>query len=527
MSLHAAAQHLADKGRGTDTTLVHMSPREVQGLQALAKAQGGSLTVNPHTGMVEAGFLEQALPIVAAAAATYFTAGAAAPALSAALGSTMAGGILAGAGAGALIGGGSAALQGKDAGQGALYGGIGGAISGGTGAYADTGVDKMFTAGAQTPGAAVPSAVNPVTAMPQAATDTAVNSAYGPITTPPVTPVAPPPVVPQTGGLTVDEMLAGSGRPELSGQANNFDPYAKLPGEKIGAAATPQTFYQESNPLTKAGLLALPGFGAAAGSKTNMPGGEQYDPNNPMRWKLANNFQGSTPVRPNPYYHASYAGGGMVAMAPGGLAQLQGNMYPQSQQDTTQFAVPSQMPTSAEVVDAGYEPRTNAYTGDAMMMAEGGDVIKKKKQADLTPESNLRKMDPYTATMAGLNNIRHEAYMQNAPTSRSAMNTLGGIPTAAGGGLSSLGEFSDGGRMLKGGGDGMSDSIPATIGNKQPARLADGEFVVPADVVSHLGNGSTDAGAKRLYAMMDKVRQARTGKKKQAPAVNPKRLMPA
>jgi hypothetical protein len=97
----------------------------------------------------------------------------------------------------------------------------------------------------------------------------------------------------------------------------------------------------------------------------------------------------------------------------------------------------------------------------------------------------------------------------------------------ASGGISSLGGYSDGGRMLKGPGDGMSDSIPGVIANKQPARLADGEFVVPADVVSHLGNGSTDAGAKQLYAMMDKVRKARTGKKKQAPAVKANRYMPA
>ena len=74
--------------------------------------------------------------------------------------------------------------------------------------------------------------------------------------------------------------------------------------------------------------------------------------------------------------------------------------------------------------------------------------------------------------------------------------------------------------------DGMSDDIPASIGDSQPARLADGEFVIPADVVSHLGNGSTDAGAKRLYAMMDKVRQARTGRKKQAPQVNFKQGVP-
>jgi hypothetical protein len=90
-----------------------------------------------------------------------------------------------------------------------------------------------------------------------------------------------------------------------------------------------------------------------------------------------------------------------------------------------------------------------------------------------------------------------------------------------------LGGYSDGGRMLKGPGDGMSDDIPGVIGNKQPARLADGEFVVPADVVSHLGNGSTDAGAKRLYAMMDTVRKARTGNKKQGKKIKAEKYLPA
>ena len=77
----------------------------------------------------------------------------------------------------------------------------------------------------------------------------------------------------------------------------------------------------------------------------------------------------------------------------------------------------------------------------------------------------------------------------------------------AGGGH--LGDYSDGGRLLKGPGDGVSDDIPAQIGARQPARLADGEFVVPARIVSELGNGSTDAGAKRLYAMMDRVQNNR------------------
>jgi len=95
------------------------------------------------------------------------------------------------------------------------------------------------------------------------------------------------------------------------------------------------------------------------------------------------------------------------------------------------------------------------------------------------------------------------------------------------GGIADLGSYSDGGRMLKGPGDGMSDNIPATIAGKRPARLADGEFVIPADVVSPLGNGSSDAGAKQLYAMMDKVRKARTGRKAQGREINPRQYMAA
>ena len=83
------------------------------------------------------------------------------------------------------------------------------------------------------------------------------------------------------------------------------------------------------------------------------------------------------------------------------------------------------------------------------------------------------------------------------------------VAKAAGGGISALGGYSDGGRMLKGPGDGVSDSIPATIGGKQPARLADGEFVVPARIVSEIGNGSSEAGARKLYAMMDRIQNAR------------------
>jgi len=104
----------------------------------------------------------------------------------------------------------------------------------------------------------------------------------------------------------------------------------------------------------------------------------------------------------------------------------------------------------------------------------------------------------------------------------------GGIAALAQGGYN-LGSYSDGGRLLRGPGDGVSDSIPATIGKNQPARLADGEFVVPARIVSELGNGSTEAGARKLYAMMDRVQKSRaktTGKNKIAANTRADKYLP-
>ena len=97
-----------------------------------------------------------------------------------------------------------------------------------------------------------------------------------------------------------------------------------------------------------------------------------------------------------------------------------------------------------------------------------------------------------------------------------------GVRMAARGGLMNLAK----GRYLDGATDGMADKIPATIADKQPARLSHGEFVVPADVVSHLGNGNSNAGAERLYDMMDRIRKARTGNTKQGKQINPNKFLP-
>jgi hypothetical protein len=132
----------------------------------------------------------------------------------------------------------------------------------------------------------------------------------------------------------------------------------------------------------------------------------------------------------------------------------------------------------------------------------------------------MRKIDEYAIsigfTRREVDSINDPRIILLAYRAMTAHHAKGGQVSDgyAGGGSPNpynLGSYSDGGRLLKGPGDGVSDSIPATIGRGQPARLADGEFVVPARIVSELGNGSTDAGARALYKMMDRIQ---TGRKK-------------
>jgi hypothetical protein len=97
---------------------------------------------------------------------------------------------------------------------------------------------------------------------------------------------------------------------------------------------------------------------------------------------------------------------------------------------------------------------------------------------------------------------------------------MGGIVGYAEGGQPQIQNY-----YLGGATDGMADQIPATIDNRQPAALSDGEFVIPADVVSHLGNGNSDAGAKNLYSMMERVRKDRTGNPKQGKQIDPNKYL--
>jgi len=244
---------------------------------------------------------------------------------------------------------------------------------------------------------------------------------------------------------------------------NAGDRILKQQADAVAAAkADPNSsWWSKQTPVEKAGF-ATAGAGLLAAMNQKQPGLPVEDTSDDGSYlkRISPNFRAQEPVQPNPYYRARYptyaAEGGIMRLAAGGMPgpveQMsqnmmggQDNMFPLSQQEHTNFATPTQMPASAEVIRSDYDTKTQPYTG--VMMADGG--------------------------------------------------------------IADLGSYSDGGRLLKGPGDGVSDNIPATIGGHQPARLADGEFVVPARIVSELGNGSTDAGAKRLYAMMERVQAKR------------------
>jgi hypothetical protein len=160
-----------------------------------------------------------------------------------------------------------------------------------------------------------------------------------------------------------------------------------------------------------------------------------------------------------------------------------------------------------------YDPQAQKYTAGPSI-SEG------------TPNDN------FLASVARSFGVRQEEqdpalkYTYNPQSRQYQQMASGGISDAG----YNLGGYSDGGRLLRGPGDGVSDSIPAMIGKKQPARLADGEFVVPARIVSELGNGSTEAGARKLYAMMDRIQAARkktVGKDKVAHNSRSSKYLPA
>lgn len=472
MSLEVAAKYLAAHGRGPDDQLVHMSGKEVAGLQAIANAAGGSLTTNPHTGLTEAGFLDDIAPVVIGAGLAYMTGGMSLGAdlagseLLAGLGPEILGGI-GGLSNAAIIGGGmglaGTVLGGGDLGQGLRYGlgGYGGAS----------------LAGLAGPGAPTPTPTEAASSTPGGAQ--AVNTQVAQV----AGPTAPQPAITDFGEGVAPQSFATTSAAGAPGPSY-FDKALGWVGE---------------NPYTTAALVAAPtvlnaikpkGVPSATSNQMIRPHTYTRNAQVPTNMIGANYTPGQdTSERQwfNPYYTAQEpykaADGGIIALAGGGPVEMMSNqaaigantMYPMANMRTSAFATPYQTPQSTNMM--------------ASMAPSGGGTVDQ-----MSGEPNMQ-----------------------------------GTRLAAGG-LSDLGSYSDGGRLLRGPGDGVSDSIPAQIGQHQPARLADGEFVVPARIVSELGNGSTEAGAKQLYKMLDRVQNARgktTGKNKVAHNTNAAKYLPA
>lgn len=170
------------------------------------------------------------------------------------------------------------------------------------------------------------------------------------------------------------------------------------------------------------------------------------------------------------------------------------------------------------------DPRFYAQ-GDAAAQeaAQSAATAETAGLAALAPQQRAPQVNPYAGRMnlEALRSRRREeeeertAGLPQIPQSQGLNMAQGGIANLA-----------KGGRYLAGATDGMSDELPTTIDGKDPAALSHGEFVIPADVVSHLGNGNSEAGAKKLYQMMAKVRKARTGNEKQGKQINPDKFMP-
>jgi hypothetical protein len=588
-----------------------MSPTEVAGLQGLAMSQGGSLTINPHTGLPEAfslgGFFKSLLPMFVGAA----TGGAGMP-------------LWAGIAAGAATG----AATNKDPLMGALTGGLGG--------YGGFGLGQgLFAAGAPAaiPGsAATPGIVGSTGEMgssllnasrgiaPGAASatanaagnaynlaDTAVNTSG--LAAGNVNPaLANLKNVANTSGFTASAGTGATGVDKsFLGGMDRIGPGINQMGTGIKNIATGKEgafdAFKSSfagadgkpiSDLAAYGKIAMPIGGAALGGlepsdiygePINMDEAKKkqaYDPNRSL------NLSGDTGLR-------LYAEGGTIAtggirdlygssdnqnQAPlskdgyglGRLNQL-GNQQSLSQAQTLGYAMggpvsfadggdsnkedalglPSLSPDMSIDPNAGagnsamlqsamgamqpMQGMQGSAAAQGQMPDQNNDSLIAKVTANLKSDPNYQPTNPIEASI--VKQIKGTDPMQQGQPSLQGLGSLtpnqpmapSYAPSVAMGptyfaGMNAPRGMARGG-YLDGAGDGMSDSIPATIEGKQPARLADGEFVIPADVVSHMGNGSSKAGSQRLYSMLDKVRKARTGTKKQGKQIKPEKYMPA
>ena len=510
-------QGIASLGRGQDSMLVHMTPGEVHGLQQLATAYGGSLTINPQTGLPEAGILSALLPL----------------ALGFALGPV---GLGMNPLAAAATVGGVGALSTGSLSKGLTYG---------LGAYGGAGLGgSLAEMGVEQANALVGTETNAAAKLAgDLAYDNALarNKAYRDLLGSEAG-IFHSPYDPRLADAAVVKSQA------IDTAGATFNPPATSPAGQALARGPAQNMYEGVTQLgTKEGLKTLGGklgYAGMAGLAAPL-----------VSSALTPNKFVPQPVKPSTYYNTSYnpprynpttgmydpasygpgssstvyaAQGGAIEYARGGLADF----YPLTgdRPNTGGLGGVAEKPkNSREINDS------NSGAGIYDNKAGNGPYSDSGGIYENTPSDVASLLAKTSATTLARYKTAKNAAMQAAAIAElrkraNAVNDYGADTTsAAQGGLMGLNTYAAGGKLLRGPGDGMSDSIPAVIQGAKPQRaaLADGEFVIPADVVSHLGNGSTEAGSKRLYSMMDKVRRARTGNPKQGKQINPERFIPA
>lgn len=365
------------------------------------------------------------------------------------------------------------------------------------------------------------------------------------------------------------EAAVNTTNPYAAGQAGYGQP-------AVNAPQAPNSFmkglsdvsdWADKNPW-KAGFA---GYGLLKATGALDPSSQSFGQESKFnnRYTLSPNFQGSHPNPSQYQYTPRYAAdGGLMGFAMGGPADMQNA-------PTTNFANPSQSMMGTSQYSMATDPMTgniaqrNMASGGIARYYAGGkpDIYETSQRyaamldnrptapggrgdagiyTDTSPTT--RYLNAPDAARARLAQLEKNTYVNTPANFQRPSRQLGRLDfklpgakdtaavsaqddvSAAQGGIMgyNLGGYASGGnpRLLDGPGDGMSDNIKAVIGDRQPARLADGEFVVPADVVSGLGNGSTKAGAKILHSMMDNVRKARTGTMQQGKQINPRKFVP-
>jgi len=567
MSLHNLAKHIQSQGRKGDSGLVHMTPGEIKGLQSLALAHGGSLTINPETGLPEASFLKWLIPALAIAAAPFTggmslgaatVAGTAGVAGAGATAATVGAGILAptlaagtaALGSGLYAGGvGLATALGegimeKDLGKGLMagigaYGGLStlGTLGTAAGLTTPVATETATTLGQQGASAAAKEAIYGVgdSAVPSYA----LNKAAFPASTDIAATLNP------GGGYSIPDAARTSIFTGTTPTGLPIDPGAPiLPPTNPDYMANLSTNIGNMSTWDKAKLaggVALPLYNAMSdtGSTPKKPESTTtkyegpYKPvprtaqfqTSPTFYTDSSEHQYFDDVNPYPgsmpYPGAQAAQGGLMSLAEGGEV---------ASQNSPLMTAPNLTAIQNYLSGIGAQPQTQPQQPSQSMdfsaiqnYIAGIGQQQPRQQIQIPQAPSIQPQVPIAQNQEynyGFKPI--EAIIPPPPPPKPKYNS--GRSQNAKGGLTSLANNS---RFLEGPGTGLSDDIHTSIEGVQPARLADGEYVVSADVVSALGGGSSKAGAKKLKDMMDRVRQSAHGTKKQIKKINDRRVLPA